>query len=93
VIQSGAQMANRKAAVGVGQALEDVFMWRTPGDFKHRHATPSVSILSTLRAEKPGFRSRHWQQISFSATASRQAYGGKADGAWSWSLIFIYCRG
>jgi hypothetical protein len=26
VIQSGAQMANRKAAVGVGQALEDVFM-------------------------------------------------------------------
>jgi hypothetical protein len=26
IIQSGTQVANRKAGVGVGQALEDVFM-------------------------------------------------------------------
>jgi hypothetical protein len=23
---------NRKSGIGVGQALEDVFMWRTPGN-------------------------------------------------------------
>jgi hypothetical protein len=83
---------NRKATVGVGQALEDVFMWRTPGNSQHPYGASSVSLVTKLRAEKPGFDSRHWQQIFLSATASRLASGSEADGAWCWSLTLICCR-
>jgi len=67
----------------------------------------SISIVTTLRAGRPGFDSQHGRDFSLlhHANTSSEVHpasypmgigccfpGNKAAGAWSWPLTSILCR-